>query len=277
MGGDAAPDPGPQTGIAALRAREVTPISEVQFSVYQPGRASSPWWQGRPVPRSELVAAFGDGGLHDSGRMLLPTVHPRAASGRAPRARQRSSRLLWAAAIVVSMVSSGGPAAADPGAGVAAVDSRAAITGPTAGSATEAVDLAALGWVWPAEPFRLVRPFAAPAHEYGPGHRGIDLDLVGGEALRAPADGVVAFAGSVAGRGILTIDHGGGLVTTLEPAASDLAPGTIVARGAPVATLGSGGHAAAGTVHFGVRLDGRYINPLLLLGDIPRAVLLPCC
>jgi murein DD-endopeptidase MepM/ murein hydrolase activator NlpD len=139
------------------------------------------------------------------------------------------------------------------------------------------VDLAELGWVWPATGFRVARGYVAPAHEYGPGHRGIDLDLLGGSEVHAPADGMVAFAGGVAGRGILTIDHGGGLVTTLEPVDSDLLPGAPVARGAHVATLALGGHASPGTLHFGVRLNGDYINPMLLLGGVPRAVLLPCC
>ncbi len=138
-------------------------------------------------------------------------------------------------------------------------------------------DLSALEWVWPAAGFRVARPFIAPAHDYAPGHRGIDLDLLGASEVRAPAAGIVAFAGSVAGRGILTIDHGGGLVTTLEPVLSDLRPGTTVDRGDAVATLDLGGHAAAGVLHFGVRLHGEYINPMLLLGGVPRAVLLPCC
>ena len=148
---------------------------------------------------------------------------------------------------------------------------------PAARGAAPSVDLASLGWVWPAEPFRLARRFVAPAHEYGPGHRGIDLDLLGGSVVRAPADGVVAFAGDVAGRGILTIDHGDGLVTTLEPVETALTPGAVVSRGEDVADLSVGGHAAAGTLHFGVRLHGAYINPMLLLGGVPRAVLLPCC
>lgn len=139
------------------------------------------------------------------------------------------------------------------------------------------VDLASLGWVWPAESFRLSRPFVAPAHEYGPGHRGIDVELLGGSAVRAPADGVVAFAGPVAGRGILTIDHGNGLVTTFEPVQTTLTPGTQVQAAEDVATLALGGHARPGDLHFGVRLEGEYINPLLLLGGVPRAVLLPCC
>lgn len=138
-------------------------------------------------------------------------------------------------------------------------------------------DLRSGGWIWPVEVFRLSKPFVAPAHAYGPGHRGIDLEPAGSPAVRAPAPGVVAFSGPVAGRAIVTIDHGNGLVTTLEPVASDLRPGDAVARGDPMGTITVGGHATPGSVHFGVRLDGEYINPLLLLGGVPRAVLLPCC
>ena len=133
------------------------------------------------------------------------------------------------------------------------------------------------GWLWPVRSFRLERPFVAPPHEYGSGHRGIDLDVRGEDLVRAPADGVVAFSGRVAGRGVLTIDHGGGLVSTLEPIESDLAAGTALAAGADVGRLSTGGHTTPGSLHLGVRLDGRYINPLLLLGGVPRAVLLPCC
>lgn len=135
--------------------------------------------------------------------------------------------------------------------------------------------LAALGWVWPVERVQVVRPYEAPTHAYGPGHRGVDL--ASGEVVLSPADGHVAFAGSVAGRPVVTIDHGGGLVTTLEPVVSDLAVGAVVARAAPIGRLDGGGHTAPGVVHFGVRLNGEYVNPLRLLGGVPRAILLPCC
>jgi len=134
------------------------------------------------------------------------------------------------------------------------------------------------GWQWPLTGFSVVEPFVAPAHRYGPGHRGVDLRPWDAAAvLHAPASGVVAFAGPVAGRGILTIDHGDGLVTTLEPVSDAVPAGTAVSAGDPVATIAVGGHAAPGAVHFGVRLHGEYINPMLLLGGVPRAVLLPCC
>ena len=170
-----------------------------------------------------------------------------------------------AAAVVLCLNAVAGPAVAS--------DAR----GGASSSGRSAEELAALGWIWPADAFRLSRVFVAPAHEYGPGHRGIDLAVIGSSAVRAPADGIVAFAGRVAGRGVLTIDHGGGLVTTLEPVETALVPGASVGRGDDVGALALGGHAAVGDLHFGVRLDGAYINPMVLLGGVPRAVLLPCC
>jgi len=130
------------------------------------------------------------------------------------------------------------------------------------------------GWVWPATPPRVVRPFIAPAHPYGPGHRGLDLAA---DAVRSPADGHVAFVGMVAGRDIVTIDHGDGLVTTFEPVVTDLDVGAVVARASPVGRVSPGGHSGPATVHFGVRWNGAYVNPLRMLGGVPRAVLLPCC
>ncbi|MCT2084988.1 M23 family metallopeptidase [Microbacterium enclense] len=148
------------------------------------------------------------------------------------------------------------------------------VTAPLAGAA-DADPLAERGWVWPVDAVRVVRPFEAPAHEYAPGHRGIDLG--GATPVRSPAAGHVAFAGSVAGRAVVTIDHGDGLVTTFEPVTTTLAAGDAVARGDPVGTVDVGGHTAPGTVHFGVRWNGEYVNPLRLLGGVPRAILLPCC
>ncbi|MFT3799300.1 murein hydrolase activator EnvC family protein [Microbacterium sp.] len=171
---------------------------------------------------------------------------------------------------------------------VAAVTLLPAVTVPARAAAAPPVLLevsrgpsvsapARAAWRWPVTPPQIVAPYVAPAHAYGPGHRGVDLAAPVGTEVAAPADGVVAFAGTVAGRGVVTIDHGDGLVTTLEPVDSPLVAGTRVAAGDVVGIVAEGGHAASGTVHFGVRRDGEYINPLLLFGGVPRAVLLPCC
>lgn len=133
-------------------------------------------------------------------------------------------------------------------------------------------------WQWPVEGGReVLEPFRAPAHDYGPGHRGIDLGAPVGSSVRAPADGVVAFRGTVVDRPLLTIDHGGGIVSTFEPLDSELVPGSAVQAGDEIGVVATGGHAAAGQLHLGVRLDGVYINPMLMFGEVPRAILLPCC
>lgn len=134
------------------------------------------------------------------------------------------------------------------------------------------------GWLWPVDGARhVVTPFQAPAHDYGPGHRGIDIAAPIGGIVRAPADGAVAFRGTVVDRPLLTIDHGNGLVTTFEPMESALDPGAAVSAGDAIGTVATGGHTPADQLHLGVRLDGVYINPLLMFGDVPRAILLPCC
>jgi murein DD-endopeptidase MepM/ murein hydrolase activator NlpD len=148
---------------------------------------------------------------------------------------------------------------------------------PTWAAEHRAASPAVVGWNWPLTEFRLERAYVAPAHRYGAGHRGVDLRAIGGDQVRAPASGSVAFSGEVAGRGILTIDHGDGIVSTLEPVDSALVAGALVAAGEGVGVVSQGGHTSPGALHFGLRLDGEYINPMLLLGGVPRAVLLPCC
>lgn len=133
-------------------------------------------------------------------------------------------------------------------------------------------------WMWPVEgPRRVVERFVAPAHDYGPGHRGIDIEAPVGVSVRAPAAGVVAFRGTVVDRAVLTIAHPGGLVSSFEPVRSDLVVGSAVAVGDLIGVVDVGGHSSPGTMHLGVRLDGAYVDPMLLFGEVPRAVLLPCC
>lgn len=161
--------------------------------------------------------------------------------------------------------------APSPAAGAASVHSAPA--GPSTqdqGSTPE--------WIWPVEgPRTITAEYRAPAHEYGRGHRGIDVAAPIGATVRAPVDGVVAFRGTVVDRPLITIEHEGGYVTTFEPLLSEASPGDVVSAGEVLGTVDVGGHAAAGTLHVGVRLHGIYINPLLLFGGVPRAVLLPCC
>jgi murein DD-endopeptidase MepM/ murein hydrolase activator NlpD len=139
-----------------------------------------------------------------------------------------------------------------------------------------ALALALLGpWSWPVDaPHVVARQFLAPATPYSAGHRGVDLRADAGSAVLAPADGVVRFEGIVVDRPVLSIDHGGGVVSSYEPVESVLVAGDVVHRGDVIGTLVAG-RCAAPCLHLGVRVDGEYLSPLLWLGGQPRAVLLP--
>ena len=91
---------------------------------------------------------------------------------------------------------------------------------------------AAAGWRWPLDPpVAVVAEFAAPAGPFAPGHRGVDLGGQVGDPVRSAGAGVVAFAGVVAGRGVVSVDHPGGLRTSYEPVMATVARGDQVARG----------------------------------------------
>jgi len=131
-------------------------------------------------------------------------------------------------------------------------------------------------WRWPVPaPIRVIAPFRAPPTPYTAGHRGIDIASTPAAAVVAPAPGVVSFAGMVAGRPVVAIDHGAGVVSAIEPVAALVEAGARVAAGDAIGTVATGGHCTAGCVHFGVRVDGEYVSPFLFLGGLPRAVLLP--
>ena len=145
-----------------------------------------------------------------------------------------------------------------------------------AGASAPPTVAAPVQWRWPVPPpIRVVSPFRAPASPYSSGHRGIDIAVEPGATIVAPEAGTVSFAGAVAGRNVVAIDHGGGIVSAIEPVDALVSDGQAVAAGDPIGVVSTGGHCDSGCVHFGVRIDGEYVSPFLFLGGIPRAVLLP--
>lgn len=134
---------------------------------------------------------------------------------------------------------------------------------------------AAPAWAWPvAGPAAIARPYLAPATPFGPGHRGVDVVATAGADVRAPADGVVHFAGVVVDRPVLSIRHAGGVVSSFEPVAATVVAGDRVRRGDLVGRL-EPGHCGSACLHLGARVDGEYVSPLLFLGGLPHSVLLP--
>lgn len=98
-----------------------------------------------------------------------------------------------------------------------------------------------------------------------------------GQEIHAPADGVIAFRGMVAGRPVLSVQHPDGLRSTYEPVIGALPVGRAVRAGEVIGHLADGpGHCPPGScLHWGVRLSDRtYLDPLALLGEV-EIVLLP--
>jgi murein DD-endopeptidase MepM/ murein hydrolase activator NlpD len=124
-------------------------------------------------------------------------------------------------------------------------------------------------WLWPVSG-PVVRGFDPPASPFGSGHRGIDIAAAEGTIAIAPASAVVAFAGPIGGNLFLTLDHGGGVTSTFSWVSQLLVRrGDTVQPGQPVALTGwAHPGSALATLHFGVRLDGEYQDPLAYLGPI---------
>ena len=122
----------------------------------------------------------------------------------------------------------------------------------------------------------VVRRFERPAHGWSPGHRGIDLAAAVATPVRAPADGVVTFSGTVVNRGVVTIEHPDGLRSSLEPLVDVVPAGTPVHAGDVVGSVAEGGtHCRPGDcVHWGVRRGEFYLDPLTLLAGASPIVLL---
>jgi murein DD-endopeptidase MepM/ murein hydrolase activator NlpD len=104
------------------------------------------------------------------------------------------------------------------------------------------------------------------------GNRGIEYATRDGEVVRAIGAGRVRWVGTVARRGVITVDHPGGLRSSLVGVRAVLVEvGQAVSAGRPLAVAG-------GPVHLGVRRGERYLDPASLWGR-PfhgfRAVLVP--
>jgi murein DD-endopeptidase MepM/ murein hydrolase activator NlpD len=184
-----------------------------------------------------------------------------------------SRRVLLPALIALTFLIGAAPATGAAASVIAPTRDSTRIAGASIAGTATAGD--ATIWAWPLGPPRaIVRPFVAPATPYASGHRGIDIRGTAGAAVVAPADGVVHFSGFVVDRPVLSIRHPGGLISSYEPVTSELVAGTVVHRGDTIGALQSG-HCGAPCLHFGVRLHGDYVSPLLYLGGIPRSVLLP--
>jgi murein DD-endopeptidase MepM/ murein hydrolase activator NlpD len=126
-------------------------------------------------------------------------------------------------------------------------------------------------------PITVERLAALPRQPWLAGHRGIDLEAAIGDVVTAPGSGVVSFAGFVVDRPVLSITHDHGLVTSLEPVSATVAVGDPVVVGQEVGIVDAArSHCAPGVcVHWGLRLNGEYVDPLDYLDGFGPIRLLP--
>ena len=103
-------------------------------------------------------------------------------------------------------------------------------------------------------------PFRPPENPYGPGNRGTEYDTEPGDVVRAAASGTVVFAGAVAGSLHVTVDHGGGVVSSYSLLMRiSVRVGIGVDQGQVIGLAGE-------RLHFGVRVGGGYADPAGFIG-----------
>ncbi|MFC9997535.1 M23 family metallopeptidase [Nocardia sp. NPDC127526] len=125
---------------------------------------------------------------------------------------------------------------------------------------------------WPLRPRpTVVRAFDEPERNWLPGHRGVDLAGSTGQQVLAAGDGIIVFAGAVADKPVVSIDHPGGLRTTYEPVTASIPVGRRISRGTAIGILAAG-HAGCpvdACLHWGARRDRDYLDPLGLIRQAP--------
>jgi murein DD-endopeptidase MepM/ murein hydrolase activator NlpD len=95
-------------------------------------------------------------------------------------------------------------------------------------------------------------------------HTGIDIPAPTGTAITAAAAGTVIYSDWLGGYGkVIMLDHGGGVVSLYaHNSALVLSEGQSVKRGDTISKAGSTGNSTGPHLHFEVRKNGAYVDPL---------------
>jgi murein DD-endopeptidase MepM/ murein hydrolase activator NlpD len=129
--------------------------------------------------------------------------------------------------------------------------------------------------VWPLAPRpAIASKFDPPASRWGAGHRGVDLQGRVGQGVRTSLAGTVTFAATLAGRGVVVVEHGG-VRTTYEPVSASVRVGQQVGRGDRIGTLqrASSHCFPQACLHWGLLQGETYLDPLSLVGAGPIRLL----
>lgn len=127
------------------------------------------------------------------------------------------------------------------------------------------VRLAAAPSLWPVQG-QIMSSFGErqdPFNGEGAFHRGVDIHGNYGQAIIAPADGIVTFAELRNGYGrTVVLDHGHGIETLFgHMSGFAVSAGQRVERGDVIGYIGTSGRATGPHVHYEVHLGGTPVNP----------------
>ena len=124
---------------------------------------------------------------------------------------------------------------------------------------------------YPLKSTKITKGFVPSATKYGPGHRGTDFEATIGTSVYAIADGQVIFAGLVAGRLYISIDHGNDIVSTSSVVTKSVKVSDVVKKDQLIGTSGKQlTKDDINTFHFSMRVKKVYVDPMLYItGKIP--------
>ena len=121
------------------------------------------------------------------------------------------------------------------------------------------------GWVVPCSYTSITSPFGprvSPTTGASTYHQGVDLDTGTGWPVVAAKAGIAYTGyGSAAGN-YVTIDHGNGVRSIyMHLSGFSVSNGTIVSAGQQIGLTGSTGVSTGDHLHFGISINGVYVNP----------------
>ncbi|CBL35689.1 Membrane-bound metallopeptidase [butyrate-producing bacterium SM4/1] len=135
------------------------------------------------------------------------------------------------------------------------------------GEEYKTVSIGNISFIWPCpSSSRITSGFggrSSPTEGASSNHKGIDIGASSGSDIVAAADGTVTISTySYSAGNYIMINHGGGVSTVYMHCSKLLVSvGETVKKGQVIAKVGSTGCSTGPHLHFGVRVNGAYVNP----------------